>query len=68
MSTSTILPPEGFARLKTVRAVLGVGRTTITRWVAEGRIPAPVKIGSRAIAWEVNALRAAMAKMAGGDA
>lgn len=60
----TQLPAEGYARLPVVRAVLGnAGRSTIHRWVKAGILPAPCRIGPRTVAWEVSALRAAMAKM-----
>jgi prophage regulatory protein len=39
------------ARLPVVLKVTGLARTTIYRWVAAGRFPAPVRLGPRAVAW-----------------
>jgi prophage regulatory protein len=38
-------------RLKEVRHRVGLGRSTIYRWMAEGRFPRPVPLGGHAVAW-----------------
>lgn len=38
-------------RLKEVRHKTGLGRSTIYRWMAEGRFPKPVRLGARSVAW-----------------
>ncbi len=38
-------------RLKEVQHRVGVDRSTIYRWMGEGKFPKPVQIGSRAVAW-----------------
>ena len=38
-------------RLKEVQHRIGLGRSTIYRWVAEGRFPKPVQLGGYAVAW-----------------
>lgn len=40
-----------FYRQKAVMEKLGVSRATVNRWVKDGSLPAPLKIGARAIAW-----------------
>lgn len=38
-------------RLPEVKHRVGLGRSTIYRWIAEGRFPKPVQLGSYAVAW-----------------
>ena len=38
-------------RLKEVQHRVGLGRSTIYRWVAEGKFPKPVQLGSSTVAW-----------------
>ncbi|MFO1255741.1 MAG: AlpA family transcriptional regulator [Sphingomonadaceae bacterium] len=38
-------------RLKEVQHRVGLGRSTIYRWMAEGRFPKPVQLGGYAVAW-----------------
>lgn len=38
-------------RLPEVRHRVGLGRSTIYRWVAEGRFPRPVQLGGYVVAW-----------------
>lgn len=39
------LQPEGFAKIRTVLAVFDTSRSTLWRWISEGRFPAPHKFG-----------------------
>jgi predicted DNA-binding transcriptional regulator AlpA len=66
MDTPPILPPEGFVRLPVVLRVLGIGKTTLWQGIRDGRIPKPVKIGSRITAWKVEDIRALIATIAAG--
>lgn len=52
------LPPEGYARLPQVLAVIPVGKSTWWAGVKAGRFPQPVKLGPRVTAWRVTDLRA----------
>ena len=45
-------------RLKEVQHRIGLGRSTIYRWVAEGRFPKPVQLGGYAVAWAEDDLEA----------
>lgn len=38
-------------RLKEVQHRVGLGRSTIYRWMAEGRFPKPVRLGGHSVAW-----------------
>ncbi len=38
-------------RLKEVQHRVGLGRSTIYRWMAEGKFPKPVSLGGYAVAW-----------------
>lgn len=49
-------PPESkrvtrLIRLKEVQHRVGLGRSTIYRWMAEGKFPKPVQLGGYAVAW-----------------
>jgi prophage regulatory protein len=51
------LPPEGFVREPVVLAAGGMKRSTLWKWVAEGKFPKPYKISSRLTAWDVADVR-----------
>jgi prophage regulatory protein len=38
-------------RLPEVRRRVGLGRSTIYRWMAEGKFPKPVQLGGYSVAW-----------------
>ncbi|KEO86035.1 hypothetical protein EH30_09300 [Erythrobacter sp. JL475] len=44
-------PVRRFVRLKEVLHRTGLGRSTIYRWMDEGRSPKPVRLGARSVAW-----------------
>lgn len=39
-------PPPRLLRLAEVRERVGLGRSTIYKWIGEGRFPRPVKMGT----------------------
>lgn len=45
-------------RLPEVRHRVGLGRSTIYRWMAEGKFPKPVHLGGFAVAWAENEIEA----------
>lgn len=51
VSSAGSVPPRVFARLPTVLAATGLGRSTIYRLIADGSFPAPVRLGPRAVGW-----------------
>ncbi len=44
--------PTRLIRLKEVMHRVGLGRSTIYRWMDEGKFPKPVRLGVRTVAWE----------------
>jgi prophage regulatory protein len=38
-------------RLKELKEKLGVGKSTIYRWIKKGNFPAPIKLGERTVGW-----------------
>jgi prophage regulatory protein len=61
-----ILPPQGFVRCPTVVALFATSRSTLWRWIKEGRFPAPYKLGPGTTGWDVADLRAHMDKIRNG--
>ncbi len=55
------LPDSANVRLPVVAALYGCSPATIFRRVKSGHIPAPRKISERVTAWNVGALRRALA-------
>lgn len=41
-------------RLPEVMSRVGLGRSTIYRWMAEQKFPRPVRLGSHSVAWAEN--------------
>ena len=49
---------EKILRRPDVEAITGLSRSTLYQWIAEGRFPRPVKLGTRSVGWresEINA-------------
>ena len=51
MVNETIATPR-LERLPSVCTRIGVGRSTIYRWISSGKFPAPVRIGDHTAAWD----------------
>ena len=45
-------------RLPEVQHRVGLGRSTIYRWMAEGKFPKPVQLGGYAVAWAADEVEA----------
>lgn len=45
--------PTRLIRLKEVQNRVGLGRSTIYRWMAEGNFPKPVRLGAHSVAWVI---------------
>ena len=58
MSDKAKLPETGFVRLSTILGIIPVSRSTFYTWVAAGKVPGPVRLGSRISAWRVEDIRA----------
>lgn len=59
------LPNAAHVRLPVVAALKGIGPATVWRWVKDGRLPQPHKLGPNTTAWNVGELRQAHAAIAG---
>ena len=46
--------PLRLLRLQEVKMRVGLGRSTIYRWISEGNFPKPVKLGVQSVAWREN--------------
>ena len=55
------LPDSAHVRLPVVRALIGCSSATVWRMVKRGTLPAPRKLSERVTAWNVGALRKALA-------
>lgn len=43
--------PTRLIRIKEVQHRVGLGRSTIYRWMAQGKFPRPVQLGGHVVAW-----------------
>jgi predicted DNA-binding transcriptional regulator AlpA len=58
MSASTDFSGRRFLRFKELREIgIAPSRTTLERWVAEGRFPAPVRLGPRVLVWDTQEIQ-----------
>lgn len=58
------LPGSANVRLPIVMALFGCSAPTIYRMVARGQLEKPIKLGPKISAWNVSALRRALAEFA----
>lgn len=61
--TEPSFPPEPrrisrLIRFREVQHRVGLGRSTIYRWIAEGKFPKPVQLGGYAVAWAEDDIQA----------
>ena len=56
MTINARLDEPRFQRCPEVCARLGVKKSTLYRWIAGGRFPAPVRIGDNTSAWDARAV------------
>jgi len=55
MATSTYTPEtERLINVQTVASMLGTGKSTIWRWVSNGMLPEPVRLGMRTTRWKLS--------------
>jgi len=54
------LPDAAFVRVQTVAGLYASSEATIWRWVKQGLVPAPRKLGPQKVAWNVGELRRAL--------
>jgi len=56
---------DRFLRAKEVCARLGISKSTLYKYIAEGRLPAPRKLGSRTSVWPSSQIDAVMQDIMG---
>jgi prophage regulatory protein len=47
----------GLMREAELLRLVAVGKTSLDRWIDEGKFPEPIKIGPRSVAWRVGDVR-----------
>ena len=52
----THLEPLRFERLPVVCRRVGVGKSTLYRWIEAKKFPAPVRLGENTVAWDARAI------------
>lgn len=57
------LPASANVRKPVVCSLLGCSDATVDRMSSDGRLPKPIKVTNRISAWNVGALRKAMAEL-----
>ncbi len=45
-----------YLRIKEASAYLGIGKSTLRRWVKEGRLPEGIKLSGRCTVWSIDTL------------
>ena len=56
VANDTSEKPLRLLRLKEVKMRVGLGRSTIYRWISEGNFPKPVRLGCRSVGWLESAI------------
>lgn len=65
MPTQTVptLPAEGFVPLSSALQIAGCSKSTLWRWIADGRFPRPYKTGPNSSRFDAGELRAWMVRV-----
>ncbi len=54
MNNGAELPPAGFVSASWVKERYAISNSTLYKWIADKHLPAPVKIGPRAVRFRVS--------------
>jgi prophage regulatory protein len=65
-SVSTLIPTRRYIRARELARRLSVHRTTLWRWVHDGRMPRPVRLGPNTVAWDCTQIDTWLAARSGG--
>ena len=52
MSVISSIPTRKYIRAQELATMLAVHRTTLWRWVHNGHLPRPVRLGPNTVAWD----------------
>lgn len=63
MNTKTDYTPRRLFRTGPAAQYLGISRSTLWRLCKQGRLPSPIRVSSRAVAWPVEVLDAYIAHL-----
>jgi prophage regulatory protein len=63
LSWSHVDDGERLLRIPQLSAILGISRATIYRYIASGKLPKPVKLSARCVAWKASVICAWMAEL-----
>jgi prophage regulatory protein len=50
------IEPLRFERLPVVCRRIGVGKSTLYRWIEERKFPSPVRLGANSVAWDARSV------------
>jgi prophage regulatory protein len=65
MSVTSSIPTRKYLRAQELASMLAVHRTTLWRWVHDGHLPRPVRLGPNTVAWDFAQIDAWLAARAG---
>ena len=65
MSVTSSIPTRKYLRAQELTALLEVHRTTLERWVHDGHLPRPVRLGPNTVAWDCTQIDAWLAAREG---
>ena len=57
------LPPEALIRMPQLRALTGLGKTSIYKYMRAGVLPKPVRLGERLSAWRAGEVSEALQRI-----
>ena len=64
MNTHNDFAGRRFLRFKELHEIgIAPSRSTLERWVSEGRFPAPVRLGPRVLVWDTEEIRNLLASL-----
>jgi prophage regulatory protein len=61
MSRISCEPTRRYLRAQELATMLAVHRSTLWRWVQDGHLPRPVRLGPNTVAWDSNQIEAWLA-------
>ena len=68
MPTQPSVTGEQLLTIQEVADLLRVSKRTVWRWLAQGRLPAPIRCSERCLRWKASVMRAYLEALASGAA
>jgi prophage regulatory protein len=66
-ATPATLPATGYSRLSQILPFLPIAKSTVQKWVNEGRFPKPIKLSSTVTCWKNEDVHAWLNSLATGQ-